>query len=245
MLYKTATLLTILGTALFAPTAANAAIFKCVGANGEISYNQTPCAVEEQTAKVLSSGSKNKNSHDCRIANNFARRTAMGMRTGMTSGDVFDSYGGIDAIPRTAVGVINYVYTHKENHDVGSQRIAALSAARCSAGSYGPVTCDDFPYGFVSELGGCDAASKSTLTETQPAAAETPEDMPETGQNGATQALGTRTADTQRRATMDCRKNIQSQLNDLFIQMRSGQSAGSQNNLQDQKNDLRAQLSTC
>lgn len=244
MMYKTGLLLTVLCASQFVPSAAEAAIFKCVGSDGEVSYNQTPCPVQEQTAKVMSSGSSGKDSYDCRIANNFARRTAVGMRNGMSSGDVFASYGGIDAIPRTAIGVINYVYTHKENYDTTPQRIAALSAARCSAGSYGPVACEDFPYGFISELGGCDDASKAKMKPNAPAAAAT-HNMPATNTNGTTQAMGVRTAADSGVGSEACKRDVQSQLTALFSQMRSGQSAGAQGQLQQRKKDLQSQLSDC
>jgi len=148
------------------PTTALATVYKCTDANNNVSYNQTPCAVEEKAATVSSVSSKNKtdsgSASDCRIANNFSRQIATRMRSGESSGSVFDSYGGIDAIPRTAVGIINYVYSHKHNLSTVPQRIAALSAARCSTGSYGPVACDNFPYTFIADRGGCERAATNT-----------------------------------------------------------------------------------
>lgn len=243
MRYKTGLLLTTLCAGIVGPGTASAAIFKCVGTDGEVSYNQTPCPAEESVAKVISVGTTNKTEYNCRIANNFARKTAIDMRTGQSSGDVFAAYGGIDSIPRTAIGVINYVYTHKDNNNTGPQRIAALSAARCSGGAYGPVGCDDFPYGFISELGGCEAASLSTVTNTQPkiAAPNTaPQDI-----NGTTQAAGFRSAAEAKTPVADCKANVQEQLNALFTQMRSGQSANTQESLQDKKINLTAQLNGC
>lgn len=149
---------------------AHATVYKCTDANNNVSYNQTPCPIEEKAEPVLTVRSKvNADSEagvdadtDCRIANNFSRQIATRMRSGESSGSVFDSYGGIDAIPRTAVGIINYVYSHKNNLSTVPQRITALSAARCSAGSYGPVACDDFPYTFIAERGGCERAATNT-----------------------------------------------------------------------------------
>ena len=244
MLYKSGLLLAILCVSQLVPSKATAAIFKCVGADGEVSYNQTPCQAEQKTAKVLSVSSANKTQYDCRIANNFARRTAMGMRSGLSSGDIFDSYGGIDAIPRTAIGVINYVYSHKDNVNTGPQRIAALSAARCSSGSYGDVGCDDFPYGFISDLGGCDAATKSTMTNSKPVVAAS-ENEPSTDHNGTTAAMGVRTATDAGTSSTDCHDQVQAQLSELFAKMRSGQSASAQGKLQDQKKSLQNQLDGC
>jgi len=246
MLIKTGILVTIVCAGMFAPKAAEAAIFKCVGSDGEVSYNQVPCPAEEETAKVMRTSSSNKTSFDCRIANNFARKTAMGMRSGQSSGDVFAYYGGLDALPRTAIGVINYVFSHIENVDTGPQRIAALSAARCSAGSYGPVGCEDFPYSFVAELGGCEAATKSTIAAPKAAAASAPAETNAATQNAGSQAMGVRTTDNKSISSVDCKDSVQAKLNALFSQMRSGgQATNSQGELKEQQDNLKAQLSGC
>jgi len=155
-------LIALSGVAMTSPKLTHAAVYKCVDASGSTTYSQIPCPVEEKTAKVLATSSQSK-SYDCRIANNFARRTAIDMRLGMSPDAAFSQYGGLDAIPRTSIGVINYVYTYKNNSDVDTQRIAALSAARCGGGAYGRVSCDDFPYNFVSALGGCEAAAQNHI----------------------------------------------------------------------------------
>ncbi len=238
----TLTALIALGSAL-SPNSALAAIYKCVEANGSTSYKQTPCAAHVQQAKLLDSVSSNREIMDCRIANNFARKTAMSMRLGQTSGNIFDSYGGIDAMPNTSIGVINYVYTHKDNVDITTDRIASLSAARCSAGSYGSVGCDDFPYSFISELGGCEKATSSTL-------ASKPAESAPTASAVTPPALGVRTATETTSVESEsgkenCKKDLAAQMNDLFEQMRSGQSAKQQSVLQDKKKALNTQLSGC
>ncbi len=221
------------------PTTVSAAIYKCADANGGVTYTQTPCVGANETQKVLAENANKKPKVDCRIANNFARSTAMAMRSGQSSGDVFANYGGIDALPRTSIGVISYVYSHKDNVNTDVNRITALSAARCSAGSYGPVTCDDFPYNFVADLGGCDAAAMSTMKK--PIAAQAPESPPIDN----TQALGVRTAPDVGTASDACKQNVQEQLAKLFSQMRDGQTASAQQKLQTQKQQLRMKLSAC
>lgn len=245
MFVKTGLLITIVGASMLAPTVANAAIFKCVGVEGEVSYNQTPCPVEQETAKILSTASASGAKFDCRIANNFARKTAMQMQTGQSSGDMFASYGGIDAIPSTAIGVINYVYTHKGNQETSSQRIAALSAARCSGGSYGPVGCDDFPYGFVAELGGCEMATQSTLTDQKTVAASAPTNTNATTQNASTQTMAARTAADKNTSSTKCTDSVQDQLGDLFAQMSSDNSDSANGKLEEKKQSLQSQLSDC
>jgi len=225
------------------PSKAEAAFYKCTDANGNVSYNQTPCAAEEKAETILNVKSKKKAPVNCRIANSFARQIAMRMRTGQSSGVVFDSYGGIDAIPRSSVGIISYVYSHLENVNTGPERITALSAARCTAGSYGKVGCDDFPFEFIAQLGGCDSALMGTpvepVTNTQ-AAQQTPP-----VEEGTTQALGAKKAADQRSGTVNCQQKMEAQLSELFSQMRAGQSANEQNQLESRKKQLREQLTNC
>jgi len=225
------------------PGKAEAAVFKCTDANGNVSYNQVPCESDDQSETVLSTQSKNKPGVDCRIANNFARQTAKRMRLGESSGAIFDSYGGIDAMPRSSIGVVNYVFSHKGNVNTGPQRIAALSAARCSAGSYGPVTCDDFPFSFIAELGGCDKALNGSG---EPPAATAPDNQdPKPVPEGSTHALGVKTTANQPSNSVDCKQDMQTQLGELFEQMRAGQSASEQGQLEGRKKALREQLSNC
>jgi len=216
-----------------------------MGSAGDITYSQTPCQPEQETSKVLNIASQTRSHGDCRIANNFALKTAMDMRRGMSSGDVFASYGGIDAVPNTAIGVINYVYTHKENKGTVPSRIAALSAARCSGGSYGPVSCDDFPYGFVADNGGCESAATSQGFKHQ---------NKESASNqvgnieGTAPVLGVKSASQNiaPSAPQDaCKNSIQAQMDELFQAMREGQSASSQNRLSQERKHLKSQLAEC
>jgi len=225
------------------PTKVQAAVYKCTDANGAVSYNQVPCVSVTQTETVLTTKTPKKANVDCRIANNFARKIATGMRMGQGSREVFDSYGGIDALPSTSVGIISYVYSHKGNVKTGAQRITALSAARCSAGSYGPVSCEDFPYEFIAELGGCERALMN-ITPNPQAVAPSEKSEPQKPE-GTTQALGARTIDDQAIKSDNCKNNVQAQLSELFEQMRTGQSASEQGQLEDRKKQLRQQLSGC
>lgn len=225
---------------------ADAAIFKCVNANGEVSYNQTPCAPAQETAKVLPSSTSNSANVDCRIANNFARRTATVMRAGQSSGDVFDSYGGVDAMPRTSVGIVNYVFSHKGNVETGAQRIASLSAARCSAGAYGPVSCDDFPYNFVAELGGCEQAALSMVSRQMSGAsngAQANSNVNAQANTANTQALGARTMAAD--SSENCKQAVQAQVSSLLEQMRTSQTAETQERLNEQRIELSNQLASC
>jgi len=230
------------------PEKVEAAVYKCIDASGNVSYNQVPCTEESDetvlTETVLSSTSTKKSEFDCRIANNFARQITDRMRSGQSSGEIFDSYGGIDAIPRTSVGIISYVYSHKDNIGTVSQRITALSATRCSAGSYGPVNCDDFPYDFIADLGGCEKATMKT-TLSSPTKTTSNQTIPPV-QEGATHSLGARTSSGNKKSdSTDCQKDVQVQLSELFNQMHSEQSDYKQDLLERQKKELHEQLTNC
>jgi len=228
------------------PGKTEAAVFKCVDASGSTTYSQVPCPTADETETVMSTNTSAKENLDCRIANNFARDTAGLMRRGVTSGELFSQYGGIDAMPRTSIGVVNYVYTHKNNPDISEQRIAALSAARCEGNAYGPVDCDDFPYSFVADRGGCEAAAKSLLG---PAALMAKDKAATTDTNNTNvetnHALGAKTLNDGLGSSEDCKKGVQAQLDALFAKMRSGQSAQGMDELKSERGALQAKKSGC
>jgi len=225
-----------------------AAIFKCTDADGSVSYSQSPCPTADQKQKVMPSSASNHASPDCRIANNFARRTVSQMRAGQSSGELFDLYGGIDALPRTAIGVINYVYSLKDNHDTSEQRITALSAARCSNGSYGRVSCDDFPYAFVSELGGCNKAAQSTMSAARLIADNPTQTEAESSASAGTAALGVKTAsDNTDKPSVDnkCTRVLQAQIQDVINEMQNGQDVQDQLQMEQKKLTLQDKLGAC
>jgi len=220
---------------------AEAAIYKCTDANNNISYNQLPCPVEEKAETILSGKSKTKAAADCRIANNFARQIATRMRSGESSATVFDTYGGIDATSSTAVGIISYVYSHKDNIETGPQRITALSAARCSAGSYGPINCDDFPYSFIADLGGCEQAAMNKTVKPS-----LPDDQTSlTDQNGTKQASGPSTSENKISSLADCNQDMQAELKELYQQLPTVQSDNKQSQLKSQLEQLRVKHANC
>lgn len=222
---------------------AEAAVYKCTDANNNVSYNQLPCPVEEKAETMLSVKSKTNAALDCRIANNFARQIASRMRSGESSGNVFDSYGGIDATSSTAVGIISYVYSHKGNVDTGPQRITALSAARCSAGAYGPVNCDDFPHNFIADFGGCEQAG---MKKTMESSSTAPSDQTTRSvKEEAKQALSSDTSETKISKLDDCEQDLQAQLKVLLEQMRTAQSDNKQNQLETQREQLRVKHANC
>jgi len=139
---------------LAAAPAGWAEVFKCTAEDGSLTFQQTPCP--EQKVEVVNTQSPAGAELDCRYASRFADFTARHMRAGIRSDEAFDSFGGLDALSRPSIGVINYVYSFRTNDDVSAERIAGLAQAKCQAGSFGDASCDALPLSFTDGLGGCD-----------------------------------------------------------------------------------------
>lgn len=237
------------------PTTAQAAIYKCMGADGGVTYTHTPCADSQTTNKVLKSSGNANNGADCRIANTFALDVAEKMRAGQSSDSVFLEYGGIDALRPTAISIINYVYSHKQNYATVPARIAQLSAARCDASAYGNPTCDQFPMTYIRGVGGCEAATNgagsvsATANQMQDdfhASDDLPPDMARPPATLA--AVRAAPAVAQPKVSQDpveCKRIIEAKMSSVRESMRARLSADQQNVLREDYNRLRAQKKDC
>lgn len=132
-------------------------IYKCVNDSGATSYSQNACENSKQILISIRGNQQANDQNSCRMAQKFVLEVADKMRGGMSSGDLFNSYGGLDSIESPALSLINYVYTYQKNYLATSERIAALAGTRCSAGSFGPVTCTSLPFSYTNQTGGCSA----------------------------------------------------------------------------------------
>jgi hypothetical protein len=139
-------------------SSAQADIYKCSGDDGNTVFQQTPCP-EKAVVKVASDAASSSEA-DCTIAGRFAVSSARFMRAGIPSSQLFDRYGGLDALSRGSLGVINYVYAFRTNDDVSVDRIAALTQAKCQAEAFGDASCEAMPLSFTETLGGCDATDE-------------------------------------------------------------------------------------
>ena len=166
--YQTASMVTrllaacVVAGALLAsmPDSAEAAFYKCVGADGSTTYNDTPCAADE-SAYRLNRHARETARLDCRIASNFASDVVARMRQGASAPDVFLAYGGAQNLSEGARNLINYAYSFNEdNVQASAQRIVVLTTERCEAGLLGRALeqCDTFPSAFIQSFGNCVAA---------------------------------------------------------------------------------------
>lgn len=198
---------------------ANAAIYKCVSANGETTYSQSACPKDSDSSRYSTVGSGNKRpaSMDCRLAVKFSEVTGKAMRSGQPSGSVFNRYGGLSSMSGSAVSIVNYVYTFEQNYQTSIERIAGLTRIRCENGSFGDASCQKFPSRFVSEAGGCDLSTSR--------------------QSGARDGV--------EQKTTNCKTNILKKLEAIDETARAGLTASEQNNYRANRQKLRREFDNC
>lgn len=141
---------------------AQAAFYKCIGADGSTTYNDAPCAADESIQR-LSSSARALNRLDCRIARNFAFDAVARMRQDDSAIDIFNAYGGADNISAETRELINYVFSFDSDQKTNAQRIVNLTVERCEAGLLGKTMheCSSFPQEFITRSGGCISARQS------------------------------------------------------------------------------------
>ena len=134
----------------------SAATYKCIDVNGDVTYSQTPCKQNQKTDKLLSSGKKPAEMEDCKYAGAFSQMAFRQMRSGLSTQQLFERYGGVNSISQGTLGVINYVYSFKYSPTMQPARIAELTIAKCNAQAFGKVRCEDFPDEFQEMIFSCD-----------------------------------------------------------------------------------------
>ncbi len=191
-----------------------AEVFKCTAEDGGITFQQTPCP--EQKVERVQTEAPVETAQDCSFANRFAISTARLMRAGVKSDEVFNRYGGLDALSRSSIGVINYVFSFRTSDDVTVERIAGLADAKCRVGSFGDATCEALPLSFTEGIGGCDGEGEvqeifaDESDDSQPLAA-----MP-------TRGLMSGRSDEE---IQTCKKHYRDSIDEIDAEMRSGYSS--------------------
>ncbi len=236
----------LLISVFLAPPAAAVEIYTCRDDDGSITYAQTPCPNVEKKS-TSASKAKDREPADCRFAGRFARSTAMSMRNGAGSDEIFDLYGGLDSLSSSTIGLINYVYLYRTKKDVSAARIASLAEAKCGANSFGNVACGDLPYSFTDELGGCDSAAEEKKSEQSAIVAERPTQSPARASNfGVTKTkLATDAPALIAEDPALCRRQYRDQINQIDGQMRSGYSSAQGDSLGEKRRKLQRELSKC
>ncbi len=224
------------------PPAAGAAVYKCVDAEGIITYSQAPCSTSPEKVDTVASGS-GRDSVDCEYAGRFAHEVAVAMRNGADSSDIFDQYGGIDALSSSAVNTVNYVFVFRANDSVSVDRIGGLAKAKCRAGSLGEVDCENLPLAFTERLGGCapgqdDDEIADVTPESASASPEAEVPVSEAQRSEAIRVDGDE-------ASRQCNKRYQEQIDELDATMRDGYSSAQGEAFRERRRRLRELMRTC
>jgi hypothetical protein len=235
-----------------APFAAQAKVFKCVAANGELTFSQTPCPNEKSKVTEQRTGSRSDaDPVDCEHARRFALTTAQEMKSGTDSSALFDRYGGLSALSKGSVSLISYVYQFRTNDDVSAERVAALSTAKCQARSFGDVSCEQLPVSFTDRLGGCDKDDEDGEDIEDMYASTTPQPMSlqndrSEAKSNAVQKVQKRDADARdKQLRMQCKQNVKAQIASINSQMRAGYSSSQGESLKMKRRDFEKRLREC
>lgn len=234
----------ILFLACLWPVAGVAEIFKCVAADGALTFSQTPCPEKDSKVTVQKTVKSNIGEADeCQYAHRFALATAEEMKAGTSSATVFDRYGGLSALSRGSVGLISYVFQYRTNEDVSAERVAALSVAKCRVRSFGDVGCEQLPAAFTNRLGGCqqDDENGGPLPFAGAAHGQSPPPEPNLSQ----QARYRETRALKETRSKACKEGIREQIDKINSEMRSGYSSSRGNKLRDKRRTLENRLREC
>lgn len=206
------------------PADVSAQVFKCKEADGTLTYSQTPCATED--VAVVKIADAESEPLECGYANKFAFATARTMQGGVPASEIFRTYGGLDALSKGSLGVINYVYSFRTADDVSAERIAGLAEAKCEARSFGDVTCETLPRAFVESIGGCDDEEGNMGV---PAAAATVGSAggqqtiaPSSGRGHRVTTTAPANSNGNKELTEQCKKRYRDQIDAIDAEMRRG-----------------------
>ncbi|HEY3487795.1 MAG TPA: hypothetical protein VGL10_06990 [Gammaproteobacteria bacterium] len=94
---------------------------------------------------TASANAADKNSRVCTAVQQFAVDVAKRMQAGTGAKEEFDMHGGLDAISKGMLNIINYVHTHRVNKGIAPARIGSLTLARCQNGAFGKLEYSDLP----------------------------------------------------------------------------------------------------
>lgn len=219
----------------------HAAVYKCKNAAGAVSYSQNPCPAKENTVRVTRTSKSAP--VDCWYANKFALATAQDMQNGVASDQLFDKYGGLNALSKGTIGLINYVYSHRSNDAVSAQRVAGLATARCEARALGDVSCEALPMDFTEKFGGCGEARPEEPVAIQQATQF--RSVQRQRPVASSVAGGGKSHEREEERAEKCRAKYQRQLDQIDSEMRAGYSSRQGEIYRERRRSLRRRLSEC
>lgn len=225
-----------------------AGVYKCVDADGSITYAQTPCPDQVTTTVHTASSNRGDEPLDCEHANRFALSVARSMKNGSASSDTYMKYGGVDAMSKSAVNIVSYVHSFQHSNDITADRIAALSGNRCQARAFGAVSCESLPVSFTDSIGGCDSDEDS---DAEPVANATAAATANSSDLGAGRAVTTASSsnqaaiarDEERRAT--CIESRKTEIERINNSMRGGYTSAQGETYRKRLRELRTAINDC
>ncbi len=183
-------------------TGYSAEIYKCADADGGVVFRQLPC--EPPPPQSDAEQSEATEPADCELTGRFAEWTARLMHAGMSSDELFDRYGGFEALSRESVSVINRVYAARSGESRNEADIAESATSECELGNFRGASCAQLPVAFIDSLGGCDAEPASDEGDVFVAAVVAP-----ASSRSATEIV-------------ECKKDLRDQVDAIDALMRQG-----------------------
>ena len=231
-----------------------AKMYKCIDEEGAVTYSQTACENDQTTDKVMGGNKQKKQQEDCKYAGQFANTIAGSMRSGADAEQTFNRYGGINAISKSSLAIINYVYTFKETPDVSASRISSLTLARCNANAFGKVRCEDFPAEFQASVLSCDEEQqqmlqREMLLREQMQQQNTPDNIipaVPTESDSSSQKPKSSNKQKQKQRIADCKKGYDEQIATIDKRMRQQHTAQQGEQLRERRRQLQdARYTNC
>lgn len=243
----------------FFPDAVTAA-YKCVDSNGDVTYSQTPCRKNQKTDKQLKSSNKPVETENCKYAGAFSKLAFRHMRSGLSTQQLFDRYGGVSSISQGTLGVINYVYSFKYSEAMQPDRIAQLTIARCKAQAFGKVLCEDFPQEFQEMIFSCDDEERKEAIRLQKLVEQGMGAKRQFNNSATVNAYGSKDRETRSQEWLEaqerknkekeqariikCKKRYESKIKEIDQRMSRGYTVSLGETLRDRRRSLVQELAT-
>ena len=237
-----------------------AATYKCIDENGDVTYSQSPCKQNQKTNKLLKSSKKPVEMEDCKYAGAFSEMAFRHMRSGLSTQQLFDRYGGVNSISQGTLGVINYVYSFKHSTATRPRRVAQLTIAKCNARAFGKVLCEDFPKEFQEMIFSCDDEEREEAMRLQKLIQQSVGQQKQFNNSETIGVYGTKDHETRNQERMEaqernrkekeqiriikCKKRYESEIKKIDDRMSQGYTASLGENLRDRRRSLVKKLTT-
>ena len=237
-----------------------AATYKCIDENGDVTYSQSPCKQNQKTDKLLNGSKKQVEMEDCKYAGAFSQMAFRHMRSGLSTQQLFDRYGGVNSISQGTLGVINYVYSFKYSPTIQSNRVAQLTIAKCNAQAFGKVLCEDFPNEFQEMIFSCDDEEREEAIRLQKLIDQSVGQKEQFNSSTSIGAYGSKDHETRNQERMEaqernrkereqtriikCKKRYESEIKKIDDRMSQGYNASLGESLRDRRRSLVKKLAT-